>query len=156
MDNFLGNMLDLNQKLADKSFSDKEVNVLAKQDFKYLCSQTGYNALNNIDYIRVEQMNKKIIDVFVVGHDLSNKNIEIPGQYVDVEKEDLYVGVVYYENGKVKNICLFKAADFAKRGIFSMFKYNKGNNTYNINLPNEEKLKQYSFGYVIKNISKGE
>lgn len=155
MDNFIGSAADLRDMTADRNFLSAPINTKAKDDFKFLCSRAGYMALNNVNYLDVRVLSdKKIGDFFIIGHNADDKVAYFPQPYIDVNLANLYVAVVYYENGTVSDVYCFKASGFKKTGIFSMFK--KKDDWFSIVMPAKDKLKEYSFGYVIKKILEGE
>ena len=155
MSNFIGAMDEINELLEERAFLGNAINVRAKKDFKFLCNKTRYSSFDNINYQTVQNMNSdELGDFLVVGYDMARKEVSFPKELLDVKNEKLYVAVVGYKNGNVIDIYIFKATEFAKTGIFSMYKYNKKSDSYGIAMPNESKLKEYSFGYIMENIEK--
>jgi len=154
----LGILTDISKGLEEHDFMDSDINRQAKTDFKYLCTQTGYTALNNVNYITVKAAtntgDKYIGEFLVIGYDVKNKAAEFPQNILDAKKAGTFVGVVMYQGGEVKDVLVFKAAEFLKPGMFSIFKNLKGKGMYAINIGDgqNKNLKQYSFGYVVKNL----
>ena len=147
----LDKIREINQKLEEKNFVDQEINIQAGKDFKFLCNKLGFNTFVDVNYQKVnDSMGRPIAEFFIMGQNLSGDKVVLPGQYINTENSNLYVAVVGYIDSKPVDIYVFKTSDFAKAGLFSMYKYNKKTNDYMIKLPNEEKLKLYSFGYVFK------
>jgi len=141
---------DLMEGNADKKFLDNQIHKKARDDFRYLASQLGFTVLNNIDYQTVKTHDKEFGDFLVVGLEMAKGTVEFPKRLLDAGKENLYVAVVGYKDSAVVDVYAFKATEFAKVGLFSMYKYNKKTDMYGITMPSGEKLQKYSFGYVIK------
>ena len=138
-------------EVRGKSFYDSEINQQAESDFKFLCGKIGYNALRNVNLLMVKQWERHLGDFAVIGHELTEgKTAKFPKEVLDSEAEEIYAAVVVYNNGNVVDIYCFKAVNFKKPGLFSMFK--KTNTEYGVDVGNPTKLKQYSIGYVLKNI----
>lgn len=146
---------DFIKKIADdvkeKTFYDSEINQQAESDFKYLCGQIGYNALRNVKLQMVKQHERHLADFAVMGHELTEgKAAKFPKDVIDSENPEIYAAVVVYKDATVVDIYCFKAAEFKKPGMFSIF--SKGKTEYSVDVSNPTKLKQYSLGYVLKNI----
>jgi len=154
----LEDLKKLKNEFEDTSFLDDPLHQQAEKDFKYLCTQTDYSTLDSLKgYITVktaDSQNKNLGEYLVVGHEVKNKIVKFPISLVDVEKPDNYIAVVCYDNKKVLDVLVFDVANFKKTGVMSKFKIYKKTNEYGIVLNdiNNQKLKQYSFGYVLKNL----
>jgi len=152
----VSNLKDIAGEIKEKDFLEQDINLKAKEDFKFLCSQTGYVVYNNIHYLKVktnEYPGRDCGDFLVVGHDVGkSKKVVFPRDLLACLSPNVYVAVAAYESGRIRDVYLFQAAEFKKTGMFSIFKYDKNDDAYEIHLPGEGKLEKYSFGYVLKNI----
>ena len=143
------------------TFIDLPINQKARNDFKFLCSQSNFLVKNNVNNYAVSKDGKMIGDFFPVGYDVKNRSVVIPEKFIDVEKEDLFITVVCYESGEVKDVFVFKAREFKHMGgkissLFSMFKYSAKHKQYAVVLGDGEKqkLKQSSFGVALSEYTK--
>ncbi|MCL2756400.1 MAG: hypothetical protein FWE45_05125 [Firmicutes bacterium] len=144
------NLKQLRDQLDDekKGGIDK---ATAIQDLRFLCSRTGYGLLNNVNlHALYNSESKKLCDFLVIGHDTADKSVAFPIKEINVEDPNMYVAVVAYTNGQVRDAYLFKATEFKKPGLFSMFKNKNG--IGGIDIGKEAKLRDYSFGNVINGI----
>jgi len=142
-------------------FIDLPINQKARNDFKFLCSQSNFLVKNNVNNYAISKDGKIIGDFFPVGYNVKNRSVAIPEKFIDVEKEDLYIAVVCYENEEVKDVFVFKAREFKHMGgklssLFSMFKHSSKVNQYAVVLGDGEKqkLKQSSFGVALSEYTK--
>lgn len=142
-------------------FIDLPINQKARNDFKFLCSRSNFLVKNNVNNYAISKDGKMIGDFFPVGYNVKNRSVVIPEKFIDVEKEDLYISVVCYENEEVKDVFVFKAREFKHLGgklssLFSMFKYSSKHKQYAIVLGDGEKqkLKQSSFGVALSEYTK--
>ena len=124
----------------------------AVQDLRFLCSRMGYGLLNNVKLFSFhDASSKKLCDFLVVGHDTStNKAVNFPTSDINVDDPNMYVAVVVYDGGKVRDAYLFPTSEFKKPAFLSKFKNKKG--VCSINIGSEDKLREYSFGHVIGGI----
>jgi len=123
----------------------------AVQDLRFLCSRMGFGLLNNVNlHALYNSESKKLCDFLVIGHDTSDKSVTFQSKEINVEDPNMYVAVVAYTNGQVRDAYLFKASEFKKPGMFSMFKNKNGVGC--VDIGKESKLKDYSFGNVINGI----
>lgn len=142
--------------LKDKTFMESPLHVQAKKDFNTLCQKIGYSGFNNLNYMSVKYENTYYVGEFLVlGHNLTDKQVTFPKYLFDANNDKLYLAVVVYSNGTPTDAFAFKATEFKKTGLLSMYKYDKNTDAYSVGI-NPNKLKQYSFGYVLKNIKLGE
>ena len=153
------NAARLTEQFKDKGFFDNPLHIKAKKDFQFLCSQTGYAALNNVNYLSVKTIaaDKYVGEFLPLGYKTSSKAVTFPKDIFDTEKPNGYVAIVAYNNyDEVVDVFLFGGELMKKVGMFSLIKFNKNDNTYSINIGDglNQKLKQYSFGYVLKNQNK--
>ena len=147
MADFIKTIEKINEDLKDKTFYNSALNVQADKDFKFLCTKTNYRCANNTVYRTLTTLgNAPVGDFLVFGHKLEDKMAWFPKEAV---KENLYVAVVCYADGKVADVLVFDANNFK-------FKDNKKTGMLGVKIKNVTKLKQYSFGYVLKNILEGE
>ena len=149
----LENLENITKSFDDTDFTDLPKNRRAKEDFKYLCNKTNYSALNNVKYLSVNGL-KKLGDFLVLGYSPADKMIVFPQDLIDVENRGLFVAVVVYNGDRVNDVLIFKASEFKKPGMFSMFKNLKKSDEYAISLgdASSPKLKEYSFGLVLKSL----
>lgn len=153
------NAMRLTDQFKDKGFFDDPLHIKAKKDFQFLCSQTGYAALNNLNYLSVKTIaaDKYVGEFLPLGYKTSSKSVTFSKEVFDVDKPNSYVAVVAYNSyDEVIDVFLFSGELLKKPGIFSIVKFNKNDNAYSINIGDglNSKLKQYSFGYVLKNQNK--
>lgn len=145
----------LKNSFQEKSFFDDELHKKAQKDFVYLCAAAGYNTSyrNKRVVLLGAGRTTEIGEFLVVGKTEKMSAVEFPAE-VDIENDKHFVAVIVYENDTVKDTFVFNATGFKKAGIFSMLKNNKkaGMLAVKIKNANSNKLKQYSFGYVLKKI----
>ena len=124
----------------------------AVTDLRFLCSRLGLGLLNNVEYHALyDNASKKLSDIYVTGYEKGTKNMAgIPDRLL---KDDMYIAVVSYDNGVVKDAYLFEGKNFTKKGFFSMFKHDKKVGMYTVDVSNDAKLKEYSFGNVVEKIT---
>ena len=154
MNNQLERLQQINEGIEGKSFLDQELHIQATKDFKYLALQTGYNLFVNLNCQRLTTADKDsryVGDYLVLGYNMQDKRVLFPKGLINVENPDMNVAVVCYKDGDVQDVLVFGATNFKKIGMFSIFKDVKASGAYAINIGDLGKLKQYSFGYVIKN-----
>jgi len=147
---------NITKDLTQKDFLGSDINVRAKKDFAYLCNQTGYNCLNNVGYQSVKTADEKVKsigDFLIIGYDTAEKVASFPQKLLDPQRANTFVAVVVYKDDEVQDVLVFKASEFIKPKLFSIYKVLK-NGTYAINIGGglKESFKQYSFGYVLKNL----
>jgi len=141
---------NLRDDLADKPTTAEALKASAVGDLRFLCSRVGYGLLNNVDYLALHDSNsKKLADILVFGYEKGGVKISFPERLLNTDGK-MYAGVVLYDNNVVKDAYLFEGALFQKPGMFSIFK-RKGGTCY-VDVSNETKLKEYSFGNVIQKI----
>jgi len=147
----------LKEGFVDDGFLDSAINQQAEKDFKYLCAQTNYSTFDslkgNFTLKTADSKAKNIGEFLVIGHDTSTSIAKFPKNLIDVEKPNSYVAVVCYKDDKVLDVFVFNVDNFKKVGLMSVFKsYNK-TNEYGIALNmGSQKIKQYSFGYVLSKL----
>lgn len=147
----------LTRDASDIKFLDRDIHLRAKKDFKYLCTQAGYNTFNNLNLqsIKKADSNEKYLgEALVLGFDVKDKMLTFPMEFLDIEKPNHFVGVVVYDGKAIKDVFLFNAGGFKKAGLFSMFKVLKKSGEYGIAIKDADnyKMKNYSFGYVLNNL----
>jgi len=146
-------MQDLKQ-LRDEMGGEKKEGIdkaTAVGDLRFLCSRSGLGLLNNIKLHSLHNSeSKKLCDFLVIGHDTANKTVTFPIGDISIDDENMYVAVVVYTGGQVRDAYLFRATEFKKPGLFSKFGNKKG--VGSIDIGKESKLKDYSFGNVINGI----
>lgn len=148
----------LKQYDSDAGFLDIPLHQNAKRDFKYLCSETGYTTLNNLNFQTVKTADSKqkyIGEFLVLGYVDGDGTLLFPQNLISIEDPNQYVAVVGYKDDKVVEVLVFEATKFKTAGLLSIFKNFKKTNEYGIKIGNitNEKLKQYSFGYVLKKLN---
>lgn len=155
MNNDIQVFKNLKDAKVDNSFLSSPINKKANTDFKYLCSQTGYSTLNNLNFLTLKTIvqGRKVGEFLVIGHDLSDRMVKFPKDLIDLDKEDHYVAVVCYKDDKVVDVLVFNVASFKKVGLLSIFKDLKKEDAYGVSIssPSDKKMIQYTFGYVLKN-----
>lgn len=137
----------------EKTFLEDDIHVKAIEDFKKLCSQTRTTVQKNINFWTMKTIDGNYAgDFFLIGHDTAKTEAMFPKELLEGNNvKKLYVAIVAYKNSTPVDVYVFKVDDFKKTGMFSMFKFHKDTNMYGVMLTGN-KLKQYSFGYVLKNI----
>ena len=151
------NATRITDQFKDKGFFDNPIHIKAKKDFQFLCAQTGYAALNNINYVSVKTIiaDKYVGEFLPLGYNTKSKSLNFPKAIFNADKPDNQVAVVAYNAyDEVIDVFLFAAEMFKKGGLFSIVKSNK-DDTYTVHVGDAvgSKLKQYSFGYVLKNLN---
>lgn len=154
MSQFIGSIQDVRDAInaSQQTFLKSEANKKAREDFKYLCGQLRYRALDNVNYQSVSLMETKLCDALVVAWDMSKGQVWFPKGLVDFNHPKLFVAVVAYDKGAPQDIYMFRSTELTKTGLFSMYKYDKRHGALGIAMPKGDKLRQYSFGYVIKKL----
>ena len=152
---------DLNKLTQDREgvkFLAQPIHMQAKKDFQFLCGQTDYSYMNNVNFVSLRTANtanKYLGDFFVIGHELSDKIVKFPKEYIDLEKPNTFVSAVCYAKDKsVADVLVFPVASFKNTGLLSMFKNFDKTGEFGIAISSvdDKKVKQYSFGYVLKNL----
>ncbi|MCL2539893.1 MAG: hypothetical protein FWE53_00455 [Firmicutes bacterium] len=148
---------DINASFNTKTFLDQEIHRDAIKDFKFLCQKTNYTTFNNLNFQTLrtaDNHNRYIGEFLVLGTEPPEKQVLFPSGYINTDDERQFVAVVCYNsNGDVEDVLVFRAADFKKAGMFSIFKNIKARGAYGVNIAlNAKNLKQYSFGYVLNKL----
>jgi len=147
----VNSLKSIREEVTDPKSASEQLNEKAITDLRFLCSRMGYGLLNNVDYKALyDAGSKKLCDFLVVGHEGRGK-VSVPGNLIKDDK--MYVAVVLYNNGTVKDAYLFAGENFMKPGLFSIFKRDKKNGTCYVDMSNETKTKPYSFGNVVQTIN---
>ncbi len=155
---FLNELNKIISENAEIGFLDLPLNQKARLDFKYLCGTTGYTTFNNLNYQTVKTADSKekyIGEFLVIGYNVESEIVKFPQDLLNLESENHFLAVVCYENNSVADILIFKAEEFKKfRLLPSIFKDLKDEKAFGVKLGglDNTKLKQYSFGYVLKNL----
>jgi len=128
-----------------------ELNAQAIKDLRFLCSRLGYNLLNNVNFCTLNNSSgKRVFDTIVMGYEKGGQRPTFKSELLTAS-DKMYVSVVLYEKGVVKDAYLFEGANFIKPGIMSKFKHDKKAGVCSVDVSGT-KLEQYSFGYVIQNL----
>lgn len=156
---YLEDLKKLNAEFDEKKFLDDPLHNKAKQDFKYLCNKSGYTTFNNLNYQSLktaDSENKYLGEFLVIGFNSEEQEVKFPKYLLPLEQPNYYVVVVAYKGHDVANIFVFGSDNFKNTGMFSMFKDLKKTSEFGISLKDvqSKKLEDYSFGYVLKNLSK--
>ena len=147
MADYIKTIEKIKEDLKDATFYNSALNVQADKDFRFLCAKTNCRCTNNTDLRTLTTLdNAPIGDFLVFGHKLEDKMAWFPK---DAVKENLYVAVVCYKSDCAEEVLVFDANNFK-------FKDNKKTGMLGVKIKDVNKLKQYSFGYVLKNILEGE
>ena len=142
---------EMEENTAGLGVVDRETAV---KDLRFLCSRLGLGLLNNVKHFSLHNSeSKKLCDFLVIGQDVAqHKTVSFPTSDINVDDPNMFVAVVVYNNGTVRDAYLFPCTEFKKPGFFSMFNNKKG--VCSISVSKEDKLKDYSFGHVIGKIGK--
>jgi len=158
LNNYFDTVKALNESKQTKGFLDNQLHQSAKNDFKYFCTRTLHSTFNNVNFQTVitgDSASLRLGDFLPLGADLKEGKVTFPKDLINIDDAEQFVAVVCYENGSVVDVYAFKTAEFKKTGMLSKFKEDAKRGTYTISLPGAGKLKQYSLGYVLKNIKEG-
>ncbi|MDR0975418.1 MAG: hypothetical protein LBM01_00465 [Christensenellaceae bacterium] len=145
------NLSSLVDRERPKTFLDSPINKQAKQDFSFLCSQTNLAALANLNFIAPKSAVEgvgSLGDFLPLGMEINDKRVEFPANLIDTASAEQYVAVVCYKDERPIDVLVFRAIEFAKTGLFSIFKNKNGLCSIKIGDINSPKMKERSFGYV--------
>ena len=149
----INNLNQIREDLRQDSPVEEQQKQQAIQDLRFLCGRLRLNLLNNVDYQSLfDQNNQKHADLLVVYHDMKSKKATFSSSLVRFGDDSMYVVVVAYVNGQVKDAFAFPGSEFKSPGLLSMFKHDKKGGVCGVNMDKASKLSEYSFGNAVKSI----
>ena len=138
-----------------KAVTATSVDPLQKRvgdDLTDLCKMAGYSLMVNINLYSIHHNAKSVANLLAVPHDTANSVVQFPISNMKEEDENFYVAVVTYSGGNPTSAYLFPGHEFKRPGMFSIFGRNNKTGMASVKMGKVDKLKQYSFANVAKQI----
>jgi len=124
----------------------------AREDFRYVLSQSNYITPNYLDYQSIEKNGVTHGYALVLPFNTDDKELFVPAGLVKKDDPKMFVAAVCYQGGKPVDLLMFNSVLFAKTK--KPVKYDKKRGEYVVKIKDikHDSMQVHALGHVIGNL----